>query len=91
MMPISLGRSVIQHFAGGQTHAHLVADPNAIDVGFLDIAADPEVDFSGVPTIGHGFADELFRVFAGQQPALELMPVNMSPAIATLIERVRRS
>jgi hypothetical protein len=50
-----------------------------------------EVDFSGVPRIGHGFADELFRVFAAQQPAFELVPVNMSPAVATMVEGVRRA
>jgi len=51
-----------------------------------------EVDFSGVPRIGHGFADELFRVFASQQPtAFELVPVNMSPAVATMVESVRRA
>jgi len=50
-----------------------------------------EVDFSGVPRIGHGFADELFRVFAGQQPAFELVPVNMSPAVATMVESIRKA
>lgn len=50
-----------------------------------------EVDFSGVPRIGHGFADELFRVFASQQPAFELVPVNMSPAVATMVESIRRA
>ena len=50
-----------------------------------------EVDFSGVPHIGHGFADELFRVFAGQQPSFELVPVNMSPAVATLVDSIRRA
>src|SRR2546421_574299 len=50
-----------------------------------------EVDFTGVPHIGHGFADELFRVYARQQPGFELVPVNMSPAVATLIDSVRRA
>jgi hypothetical protein len=49
-----------------------------------------EVDFSGVPHIGHGFADELFRVFAARQPGVEMVPVNMSPAVATLVASVRR-
>jgi hypothetical protein len=47
-----------------------------------------EVDFSGVPHIGHGFADELFRVLAAQQPGFELVPINMSPAVATMIDSV---
>jgi anti-sigma regulatory factor (Ser/Thr protein kinase) len=50
-----------------------------------------EVDFSGVAQIGHGFADELFRVFASQQPAFELVPVNMSPAVATMGDSIRRA
>jgi anti-sigma regulatory factor (Ser/Thr protein kinase) len=48
-----------------------------------------EVDFSGVPHVGHGFADELFRVFAGQA-GLELVPVNMSPAVASMVAGVAR-
>jgi len=50
-----------------------------------------EVDFSGVTNIGHGFADELFRVFAIQQPAFELVPVNMSPEVATMVESIRHA
>lgn len=46
-----------------------------------------DVDFSGVPHIGHGFADELFRVFAAQAPELELVPVNMVPAVAAMVGR----
>jgi anti-sigma regulatory factor (Ser/Thr protein kinase) len=49
-----------------------------------------EVDFSGVPHIGHGFADELFRVFSAQRPGFEMVPVNMAPAVATLVASVRR-
>jgi anti-sigma regulatory factor (Ser/Thr protein kinase) len=50
-----------------------------------------EVDFSGVPQVGHGFADELFRVFVNQQPAFDLVPVNMSPAVATMVDSIRRA
>jgi len=45
-----------------------------------------EVDFSGVPHIGHGFADELFRVLA--DPEATLIPVNMSPAVAAMVGSV---
>ena len=45
-----------------------------------------EVDFSGVPSIGHGFADELFRVLAA--PESTLIPVNMSPAVAAMVGSV---
>ena len=50
-----------------------------------------DVDFNGVATIGHAFADELFRVLAPNQPDLDLVPVNMTPAVAALVASVRRS
>lgn len=50
-----------------------------------------EVDFAGVPHIGHGFADELFRVCVGEAPAFDLVPVNMSPAVAAMVDSVRRA
>jgi anti-sigma regulatory factor (Ser/Thr protein kinase) len=48
-----------------------------------------EVDFHGISSVGHGFVDELFRVFASQQPSLQLTPVNMSPDVATMVDSVR--
>lgn len=49
-----------------------------------------EVDFTGIPEIGHGFADELFRVFPHAYPALELVPVGMSSRVAEMIDSVRQ-
>jgi anti-sigma regulatory factor (Ser/Thr protein kinase) len=57
----------------------------------LDRFRRAEVDFSGVPHIGHGFADELFRVFARQQAGFELVPVNMSAEVATMVASIRAS
>ena len=48
-----------------------------------------EIDFSGVTEVGHSFADELFRVFARQHPDIELVPANMSPRVAQLVNAVR--
>lgn len=48
-----------------------------------------EVDFSGIADIGHGFADELFRVFERQHPLLQLVPVGMAPRVSSMIESVR--
>ncbi len=48
-----------------------------------------QLDFAGIDDIGHGFADELFRVFARSQPRLALEPVNMSPAVRALVDSVR--
>jgi hypothetical protein len=49
-----------------------------------------EIDFAGVESIGHAFADELFRVMAGRDPDLELVPVNMTAPIARLVQSVQR-
>ncbi len=48
-----------------------------------------DVDFEGITDMGHAFADELFRVFAGTQPALQLEAVNMAPAVAATVHGVR--
>lgn len=47
------------------------------------------LDFGGIEEIGHGFADELFRVFAASEPAVRLEPVNLSPRVRALIDSVR--
>ena len=48
-----------------------------------------EMDFSGITEIGHGFADELFRVFAREHPAVELVPLAMAPRVAAMVASVR--
>jgi anti-sigma regulatory factor (Ser/Thr protein kinase) len=48
-----------------------------------------EIDFEGITDIGHGFADELFRVFQREHPALQLMPVRMNPNVAAMLDSVR--
>jgi anti-sigma regulatory factor (Ser/Thr protein kinase) len=48
-----------------------------------------ELDFSGIDDIGHGFADELFRVFPRTCPALELVPVGLAPRVAEMIASVQ--
>ncbi|HOX66466.1 MAG TPA: DUF4325 domain-containing protein [Burkholderiaceae bacterium] len=47
-----------------------------------------ELDFSGIPHIGHSFADELFRVLPQHQPTLNLSPINMSPAVAAMVDSI---
>ena len=48
-----------------------------------------ELDFSGITDIGHGFADELFRVAPAAQPGLQMVPVGTSPRVAAMIEAAR--
>ena len=50
-----------------------------------------EMDFDGVDSIGHSFADELFRVMSPELADVDLVPLNASPAVAAMIESVRKS
>jgi anti-sigma regulatory factor (Ser/Thr protein kinase) len=47
------------------------------------------LDFSGVETVGQGFCDEIFRVFARQHPEMTLEPVGMNDAVAFMVARAR--
>lgn len=47
-----------------------------------------EIDFEGISDIGHGFADELFRVFQREHPELELAPLHMAPQVAAMVAAV---
>ncbi len=55
----------------------------------LPVFRRAEVDFSGIADIGHGFADELFRVFERQHPGLHLVPTGMAPRVLSMVESVR--
>ncbi|MCK6431437.1 MAG: ATP-binding protein [Burkholderiaceae bacterium] len=47
-----------------------------------------ELDFEGLPDVGHGFADELFRVYGHQHPGIELVPTNMAPRVAAIVRSI---
>ncbi len=47
------------------------------------------LDFSGVATVGQGFCDEVFRVFARAHPEVALEPVGANDAVAFMIARAR--
>lgn len=47
-----------------------------------------ELDFTGIAEIGQGFADELFRVWARENPTSRLVPINANPAILAMIAAV---
>lgn len=47
------------------------------------------LDFGGVETVGQGFCDEVFRVFALRHPEVALEPVGMNDAIAFMVARAR--
>jgi anti-sigma regulatory factor (Ser/Thr protein kinase) len=48
-----------------------------------------EIDFDGVSDVGHGFTDELFRVFAKANPQIELVATNTTPRIEALVKSAR--
>jgi anti-sigma regulatory factor (Ser/Thr protein kinase)/biotin operon repressor len=53
----------------------------------LDLFNEVLLDFDGVPTIGQGFADEVFRVFAREHPQIQLAWVNANRDVEAMIRR----
>lgn len=49
------------------------------------------LDFKGVETIGQGFADEIFRVYAGHHPSKKIIPLHCHENVEFMIERARKS
>jgi len=49
------------------------------------------IDFSKVPSVGQGFADEIFRVFQRQHPGIGIEPVHMAPAVAHMVKRAKKT
>jgi hypothetical protein len=47
-----------------------------------------ELDFGGVTDIGHGFADELMRVFRREQPGVDLVAVHTTPRVAAMLQSI---
>lgn len=46
------------------------------------------LDFSGVDTVGQGFADEIFRVFKNQHPRISITIENARPIISAMLRHV---
>jgi anti-sigma regulatory factor (Ser/Thr protein kinase) len=46
-------------------------------------------NFKDVPTIGQGFADEIFRVFASQHPGITIYATDTNDEVRRMIERVK--
>lgn len=47
-----------------------------------------DIDFSGLDDVGHGFADELFRVFGRAHPGLALRPLGMNARVQAMVASV---
>lgn len=46
------------------------------------------IDFRDVRSVGQGFADEVFRVFANRHPGMVIHPENAGPAVMAMIQHV---
>lgn len=53
----------------------------------LERFAEVELDFNKVDSVGQGFADEVFRVWASQHPDVRLIPTHMNEGVALMINR----
>lgn len=48
------------------------------------------LDFDKVPTIGQGFADEIFRVFSARHPEITIKTIHANEAVQFMIDRVEK-
>jgi len=48
------------------------------------------LDFTGVDIVGQGFADEVFRIWARENPDVNLVPTEMNDPVAFMVERALR-
>jgi hypothetical protein len=55
----------------------------------LDRFHEVILDFRGVEEVGQGFADEVFRVWAGAHPQTRLVPEAMTPTVEFMVRRAR--
>ena len=47
------------------------------------------LDFQGVRSVGQGFADEVFRVWAQAHPGTRLVAEHMNDVVRFMVERAR--
>jgi STAS-like domain of unknown function (DUF4325) len=49
----------------------------------------PRFDFTGIDWIGHGFADEIFRVYQNAHPEIKILVEGANPDVKAMIQRVK--
>lgn len=82
-------RIVVRLFATG---THFISRSEARRVlERLDQFRTVVLDFAGVESVGQGFADEVFRVWARAHPRTRIETVSMSPPIEFLVRRAQGS
>ena len=55
----------------------------------VDLFTSVVLDFKNVPTIGQGFADEIFRIFVREHPHIDVLPVNANSEVRRMIMRAQ--
>jgi hypothetical protein len=53
----------------------------------LEKFEEVELDFRNVRSVGQGFVDEVFRVWAADHPSQRIVPINMNAIVKFMIER----
>lgn len=53
----------------------------------LEKFSEVDIDFAKVKSVGQGFVDEIFRVWASSHPTTKLIPLNMNPAVEFMVLR----
>jgi hypothetical protein len=46
-----------------------------------------ELDFQNVQSVGQGFVDEVFRVWATEHPSHKITPININSKVKFMVER----
>jgi DNA-binding MarR family transcriptional regulator len=54
----------------------------------LEKFSEVVLDLEDVNSVGQGFADEVFRVFARRHPATKIVPENANPVVAAMLRHV---
>jgi len=57
----------------------------------LEAFREVVVDFSDVPGIGQGFADEIFRVFVAAHPETTMVPIHMNETVSFFVTKAQRT
>ncbi len=58
-------------------------------VANLDKFSEIVLDFRDVKSVGQGFADEIFRVFAQRHPSIKIATENAGPAVDAMLRHAR--
>lgn len=80
-------RVVVKLFASGESYVSRSQARRLLHT--LTRFREVSLDFSGIPTVGQAFADEVFRVFRNAHPEVTIVPENMNENVAFMIRRAR--